>query len=173
MAIRRVTSVFALLAVALWLGGLIALGALAAPVVFSTVALPASADTMVIVFRRFDVVAMICAAILLGSEATRAFARFRFAAIDVTRAAASAAAAAAAVFQGTWVSPGIAALHAAGVIRGVGAKGAELSRMHDVAEWGGQAQVLLLGALVVLHVLSLSAEPRPDRVGGTVSAPST
>ena len=48
----------AILAVAVWLGGLAALGAVAAPVVFSRVPWPSSADAMTIVFRRFDAVAM-------------------------------------------------------------------------------------------------------------------
>ena len=68
----RILTIVALLAVAVWLGGLTALGAVAAPVVFSTVPWPSSADAMTIVFRRFDAVAMACAAIVLATEAARA-----------------------------------------------------------------------------------------------------
>ena len=64
-----ILAIVALLAVAVWLGGLTALGAVAAPVVFSTVPWPSSADAMSIVFRRFDAVAMACAAIVLATEA--------------------------------------------------------------------------------------------------------
>jgi len=71
---RRTLAIVALLAVAVWLGGLAALGAVAAPVVFSTVPWPSSADAMSIVFRRFDAVAMACAAIVLSTEAIRAVA---------------------------------------------------------------------------------------------------
>ena len=71
---RRTLAIVALLAVAVWLGGLVALGAVAAPVVFSTVPWPSSADAMSIVFRRFDAVAMACAAIVLATEAVRAVA---------------------------------------------------------------------------------------------------
>jgi hypothetical protein len=151
----RVASVVALIAIALWLGGLLVLGALVAPVVFSIVALPSAADAMVVVFRRFDRVAMMCAAVLLSVEAFRAVAGAptRFA---VWRGAASAFAALAAVFQGLWASPHIAALHAQGAVRGLGPSGAELARWHDLAEWTGQLQVVLLVALIALQVAAVS-----------------
>ena len=50
----RAPQLVALLAIAVWLGGLLALGAVVAPVVFSMVSMPASADAMTTVFRRFD-----------------------------------------------------------------------------------------------------------------------
>jgi hypothetical protein len=122
--------------------------------------MPASADAMVVVFRRFDAVAMTCGAIILSTEALRrAVPRVVFARADFARASVSVAAAAAAVFQGTRLSPRIAELHAAGVVRGLGAGGVELSRMHDLAESCGKVQVILLVTLVVLHVASLSLEP--------------
>ena len=52
-------------AIGVWLGGLVALGAIAAPVVFAIVPMPASADAMTVVFRRFDLVAMACAAVAI------------------------------------------------------------------------------------------------------------
>jgi len=66
MILRRVTGVVAMLAIALWLGGLIVLGTLVAPVIFSQVSMPWSADAMTVIFQRFDGVAMSCAAALLG-----------------------------------------------------------------------------------------------------------
>src|SRR5579862_7254791 len=113
MAIVRVVSVVALLAIAVWLGGLVALGALAAPVVFSVVSLPTAADAMTVVFRRFDLVAMTCAALILVCEAIRALGG-RLHRVDTVRVAACALAAAAAVVEGTQVSPRIAELHARG-----------------------------------------------------------
>lgn len=162
---RRVTASVSLVAVALWLGGLLALGAIVAPVVFSVVSMPSSADAMTIVFRRFDLIAMACAALVLASEAMRAVARVGFAPVDHARAAAGVVAAALAVFEGTHVSPRIAALHAGGAIRGLGAAGRELSHLHDIAELCGKTEVLLLVAIVVLHVVALTrggAGPRPS-----------
>lgn len=156
-AVCSATSAMALLAVSLWLGGLFALGAIAAPIVFRHMSFPANADAMIMVFQRFDLVAMSCAAIVLAAEAMRAAARLPFRPSDPMRAGLSALAGALAVLEGTHVSPRIAALHAAGAVRGVGVDGTELARLHDVAEWCGKAQALLLVAIVLFHVAALSA----------------
>jgi hypothetical protein len=154
MLLRRIVGSVAALAVAVWLGGLVALGAIAAPIVFTRVSMPWSADAMTAVFRRFDLVAMSCAAVLLATEAARAIARVPFARVDHARAALSAIAAGAAVYEGSSVAPRIADLHAAGVVRGAGPAGIELSRLHDLAETLGKAQVALLVGVVVLHVIT-------------------
>jgi hypothetical protein len=156
MALRRVVGTIGALAVALWLGGLVTLGVLVAPTIFSRVSMPWSADAMTVVFRRFDLVAMGCAAILLVTEAARAIARVRFSRADHARAGVSVLAAAAAVYEGTSISPRIAELHAAGVVRGMGPAGIELSRLHDLAESLGKAEVGLLVVVVVLQVLTMA-----------------
>jgi hypothetical protein len=161
--VQLALAVPALLAIAVWLGGLLALGAIAAPVVFTVVPAPWSADAMTTVFRRFDLLAMACAAVVLGAEAVRVAARFPFAASDSVRAGASALACALAVFEGTKVSPRIAALHGAGAIRGLGSDGMELARLHDIAEWCGKAQVMLLVGVVALHAVALSVASGPVR----------
>jgi putative copper export protein len=166
LVLRRATAVLGLLAVAVWLGGLLALGAIAAPVVFSMVAMPASADAMTVVFRRFDSAAMACAAVVMAAEATRSLARLRFARVDHVRAGASVLAAALAVFEGVRVSPRIAALHAGGAVRGLGDAGMELARLHDLAELCGKSEVVLLAVVVVAQVIALSAPQRDgDRRG--------
>jgi hypothetical protein len=156
---RRSLAIVALLAVSVWLGGLVALGAVAAPVVFSIVPWPSSADAMSVVFRRFDTVAMISAAIVLATEAARAVVRLPFGWLDHGRALASALAAGAAVIEGVAISPRIAALHAAGAIRGVDAPGLELAHLHNLAETCGKAELVLLAVVVALHVVALSRVP--------------
>jgi hypothetical protein len=111
---------------------------------------------MTIVFRRFDLVAMTCAAVVLATEAVRPMVRLPFDRLALARAGASLAAALAAVYEGVRVSPRIADLHAAGAIRGVDAAGIELARLHDVAEWCGKTELLLLVAVVALHVVASS-----------------
>jgi hypothetical protein len=160
----RVTGSVALLGAAVWLGGLVALGAIAAPVVFSVAPWPQSADAMTIVFRRFDVLAMACAAIVLAAEAVRAAARVSPTRLDMARTVVGVVAAGAAVAEGMVISPRIAALHAAGAIRGVGLGGAEMARLHDWAEACGQAEVVLLAAFIVLQALTLSYRERATRV---------
>jgi hypothetical protein len=135
--------------------------------------MPASADAMTVVFRRFDTVAMGCAAVVLASEATRVLLRVRFSrvgrtsgrytTVDHARAAASVVAAAVAVFEGTLVSPRIAALHAAGAIRGYQAAGKELARLHDIAELCGKVEVALLAAVIVMQAVALSSTRAPAR----------
>jgi uncharacterized membrane protein len=175
--VRRGTAVLALVAVAVWLGGLVVLGAIVAPTIFGQVSFPASADAMTLVFRRFDAVAMSCAAILLTTEALRALARVPFARIDHARAAAALLASAAAVMEGASVSPRIAALHAAGALRGRGADGLELDRLHHLAEMLGKAEVALLLLVIVLQVLSWPMTQRALRQhnvrGRLVDGPGT
>jgi hypothetical protein len=158
-AARAVAAVLESRAVALWLGGLVVLGALVAPVVFTRVTMPQSADAMVVVFRRFDAVAMTCAAVALAAEAVRAVGgRDRgttamLVQLDRARATALVLAAGAAVYEGTSLSPRIAALHAAGAVRGLGVPGIELSRLHDWAEACGKAELLLLATSLALDVI--------------------
>ena len=167
--LRLGVTVVSALAVAIWLGGLVALGAIAAPVVFSVVTMPQSADAMTLVFRRFDLVAMSCAAVALAAEATRAVARMPFARLDHLRAAVTTVAAILATYEGTNVSPRIAALHMSGAVRGLGPTGLELARLHDIAEACGKAEVLLLVAVVALQVISVAR--RPEVRGGSRSVP--
>jgi len=162
LAVRLTSSIAALLAAAVWLGGLVALGAVAAPIVFSHVPLPQSADAMSAVFRRFDAVAMTCAGLVVASEVARRLAGPRFTRLDCGRAFTSLLAAAAAVIEGGSLSPRIAALHAAGAVRDANAAGLELARLHDQAEALAKAEVTLLAIVVVLHVLSLSPAPPPQ-----------
>jgi hypothetical protein len=154
-ALRMVGSIVGCLAVALWLGGIVALGALVAPIVFTRVSMPQSADAMTLVFRRFDLMAMSCAAAALAAEALRA-ARAPLARLDRVRVGVLVLAAIAAVYEGTNVSPRIADLHASGAIRGVGIAGVELAKLHDVAEACGKAQLVLLVAVVALQVVTMT-----------------
>jgi uncharacterized membrane protein len=155
-AIRTGAAIASGLAVSVWLGGMVALGAITAPVVFSVTPMPQSADAMTIIFRRFDQVAMSCAALVLASEAVRAIARVPFRRLDQARAVVSVVAAGLTTYEGMNVSPRIADLHVAGAIRGVGVAGLELSRLHDVAELCGKTVVALLVALVVLQAVTAS-----------------
>jgi hypothetical protein len=158
----QVSALIALVAAAVWLGGLVVLGAVAAPTIFAVIAPPASAHAMTIVFRRFDSMAMSCAAIVLATEAIRPVFRLPFAPLDMARLLSAVAAAALAVLEGEKISPRIAELHFAGVARGVGDSGMELARWHDWAERCGQGQVLFLIAFIALHVMSLSRPIAPD-----------
>jgi uncharacterized membrane protein len=156
-ALPAIASVVGGLAVAVWLGGLLALGAIAAPLVFANVSFPQSADAMTLVFRRFDMVAMTCAAIAMASEAGKVATRVAFGRVDHLRAGLIVVAAILAVVEGTLVSPRIAALHGAGVMRGMGAAGETLSHLHDIAEALGKTELVLLAIVLGLLVVRPAA----------------
>ena len=161
------------IAASLWLGGLVALGAFAAPAVFGIVPAPWSADAMTVVFRRFDRLALTAAAVVLACEMVRA----RTGStppdrVDRARTGTALAAAALAAVVGGWASPRIADLHAAGAIRGVdaygvanqlAAQGAELDRVHHLAEWASQGEVVfLVGFLLLMNIPARAASVGPS-----------
>jgi len=153
LADPRLTSTVALVAITAWIGGLLALGAIVAPTVFAAVPFALAADTMAVVFARFDKVAMGAAAVVLATEAVRA--RGGVAVRDLLRVVVSVALAGMALAEGLWVTPTIASLHASGAVRGVGDAGQKLASTHALAEQLGKGQVLLAVALIALHVLTI------------------
>ena len=145
-----------LVALAVWAGGLLALGAVVAPIVFRVVPAPTGADAMTLVFRRFDVVAMACAVVALVAEAAFALRGGKVSRADQVRALCLTLAAALAITIGAWLSPGIADLHRAGAIRGIGEPGLALERLHHLAEALAKTEIALLFASFVLSVAKAS-----------------
>ena len=152
-AIRLAVQSLALLAAGVWLGGILVLGAIVAPIVFREVPAPTSADAMTLVFTTFDKLAMTCAAIVAVAEVVRLrIDPQKIDRVDVARLATIAIAGALAVVQGTWLSPAIVSLHASGAIRGLGPLGEKLDRIHAWSERCGKTESLLLIVLIVLLV---------------------
>jgi uncharacterized membrane protein len=160
MRASRGLSIVALVAIAFWVGGMLTLGAIVAPIVFGMVPAPTSADAMTVVFRRFDKVAIACVAIVLLTEVGQAMVRKPLLRIDVARASLSVVGGALVVWQALVVSPRIEALHRAGAIRGFGDLGLELEAAHKLAELGGKTQAVIAIALIALHVLGAGAARR-------------
>ncbi len=153
----RLTSTLALIAAAVWLGGMLALGAIVAPIVFTMIPRPEAADAMTAVFQRFDFVAVGCVAVILATEAWRAMGKGpgRVGRLDLARMITGALGAVLVLTEALWITPAIVALHHAGALRGLGPAGLELDRMHDLAETCGKAQTVFALALIVLHVVTL------------------
>jgi hypothetical protein len=149
--------VVATLALVPWLGGLVTLGAIVAPIVFRTVPAPTSADAMTLVFRRFDAVAVVCGVLLLLVELARVVWGPRPERRDGLRALAVVLLSAAAVYQASMVSPQIALLHEAGALRGLGEAGRTLNAIHRVAEIMGKVQVMLGVVVLVLNAQTMKA----------------
>ncbi len=154
----RIATAASSLAAAVWLGGILVLGAIVAPIVFHEVPAPTSADAMTHVFLRFDRVALVALAVVGVAEAVAAAAAPPRTRLERLRLAAGALAGVLALVQATWLSPTIADLHAAGAIRGVGALGAALEVAHGRSEACGKSEVFLLVAF-----LGLTAFRRFDR----------
>lgn len=142
-----------LLALVPWMGGLAVLGAIVAPTVFHIVPAPASADAMTVVFRRFDAIAISCAVVCLVAEALLALRGGKPLRLDLARGAAVVGAAGCAIAVGAWLSPAIQQLHRDGAVRGFGAAGEELERLHRIAESVSKVELTLLLVVLVLAVL--------------------
>jgi putative copper export protein len=158
---QRIATAVGIIAAGAWLGGLATLGAVVAPIVFRNVPAPTSADAMTLVFRRWDKVAIACAALVLLAEGARAVLRAPVRRVDLARIALAGLAAGLALWTGLSLSPHVEALHRAGAIRGLGPDGLELEAVHRVAEASGKGQVYALLAVLVLYALSPGeAKPR-------------
>jgi hypothetical protein len=154
----RVTQLAAL---AVWGGGLVTLGAIVAPAVFSIVPPPSSADAMTVVFQRFDRVAIACAVVALLTEALLVFRGGRIRLADVARGVAIALATCLAIGIAVWLSPAIADLHRGGAIRGVDEGGLALHRLHRFAEALAKAELASLA--VGFGLAAVRAAPRGMR----------
>jgi putative copper export protein len=155
-----------LLAIAIWLGGLTTLGAVVAPLVFGIVPAPFGADAMTAVFRRYDSVAIACAAVVLVVEAAHARLRTPLLRRDLVRAGLGVVAATLAIVEATTISPHIERLHREGAIRGLGAAGIELDSVHHVAESLAKSELMLLAAVLVLHAIGRGRAGEPVRSPG-------
>jgi putative copper export protein len=174
--LERGAAVVAVVALSIWVGGLVALGACAAPIVFKVVPAPLSGDAMGAVFRRFDGLAIGAAVVVLGCEAVRMWVREGPATrTERLRAALVVVAAALAIYGGVKLSPSIVALHASGAVRGFGEGGRELEALHEQAEGVAKAEVfmgLLLLGLQITTLRSLNTPtdpPKPARPNTSAS----
>jgi hypothetical protein len=163
-AADRVAAALAVLAAGVIVGGMVALGACAAPFVFRLTPPPFNGDAMAAAFARFDRIAIALSALLLACEVVRTFVGGRRGRTLGARARrlSGVLLAMAVAYVATTLTPRIAELHKGGASRGVGDAGQELDRVHKRAEAVGKAEVGLAVALVLLHVLTLRARRPAD-----------
>jgi hypothetical protein len=159
----RIATTVAVLATGGWIGGLVALGACAAPFVFRLTPAPFSGDAMGAAFARFDQIAIGASAAVLAAEIVRTWAgrgRRPGPAARLRRIVAVVMAMGAA-YGGLVLTPRILELHRAGVRRGFGPEGDDLERVHVRAERVGKAEVALGALLIGLHVFTIGVR-RPE-----------
>lgn len=160
----RIAACVAAVAAGVLPGGLVALGACAAPFVFRLTPAPWSGDAMGAAFARFDRIALACVGAVLFAEIVRTWLARRRRSRQMlprVRRIAAVLLAGAVAYQGMVVTPAIMGLHRAGAERGVGDAGQRLESVHARASALGRAEAALAIAVVVLHILTLS-RPRPE-----------
>lgn len=164
--IERAATITAVSALGLWMGGLVALGACAAPLVFELTPYPFSAQAMGAVFARFDGIAIACSLVVLGAEVARTVVALRSresrGVWSRLRRYLAIALAAGAVYSGLRLTPEILRLHEEGARRGVGEDGAALEALHGQAELIAKIIVPLALVLIALHVATLRAPGEED-----------
>jgi Domain of unknown function (DUF4149) len=164
--LERIAAIVTVIALAVWIGGIIALGACAAPIVFGMVPAPWSGDAMGAVFLRFDALAIASSIVVLACEGLRIWLRpGRATPRERARGPIAIVAALSAIYVGVWLSPAIVSLHAAGAVRGLGTGGKELERLHQLAETLGKIEVVSGLLLIVLAIVTL--EERREEAGST------
>ncbi len=176
MSVLRIVLAMQAICVAIWLGGLVVIGAIVAPTVFGMVPAPASADAMTVVFERFDRVAMTAALLALLCEVAGAKLRRDSSLLDLARGLFLCLMAALAILEGVLFSPEIADLHRRGAIRGAGELGGRLETVHVRAEVASKAQLALgmafFGLLVAPAPEPSRPRPTPPSLPGDEPEPS-
>jgi hypothetical protein len=155
---EKAAATVAVMALGLWFGGMIALGACAAPFVFEMTPYPWSGKAMGAAFQRFDGIAMGCAVVVLGCEVVRTLLTLRRRDgvwIARIRRYLAILAAGCAIYGGMILSPRIVRMHEEGVRRNVGPEGLQLEAVHKQAELVAKVAVVLALALIALHVFTL------------------
>jgi hypothetical protein len=157
-------AIAAVIATGSWAGGMVAMGACAAPMVFQHVPAPLSGMAMGAAFARFDGLAIGCAVVLLGAELVRtllSLRRRRGVVLGRLRRYGALLLASGTVYTGAVLTPTILRLYEQGARRNVGADGSELERIHNLAETIGKVSLPLALAVIALHVVTL-VRGRPD-----------
>lgn len=169
----RIAATVAALSAGVFVGGMVALGACAAPFVFRLTPAPFSGDAMGAAFARFGQIALGASVLILGGEVVRTWAsgkRGRTIGARVRRIAGILLAVLTA-YVGLTLTPRINQMHRAGVIRDESPEGQALERTHKQAEMVGKVEVALGIVLVFLHVLTLPARRPSDEEEEEAVAP--
>lgn len=161
--VERVGTTVGVLAAGLYIGGLIALGACAAPAVFRLTPSPFSGEAMGAAFARFDQIAVGASVVVLGSEIARTWAGGLSGRTTLARIRRMSAIfmAFAAAYVGLALTPRIIELHRNGVRRDETAEGRVLESIHRRAESTGKAGLVCAVAFVGLSIFTLRVR-RPD-----------
>jgi hypothetical protein len=180
--IERVAVTLAVVSLALVAGGLVALGACAAPFVFRLTPAPFSGQAMGAAFMRFDRIALAASCVVLAVEMLRTWIdrRQRPSVVSRVRRFAAIVFAGCVAYSGMSLSPAIVDLYASGARRDAaagaapdgaqGPKNAELDAIHQRASQIAKIEVAAALVAALLHVWTVRCR-RPDEDDDEVLAP--
>lgn len=164
---ERAAATVAVTAAGLWVGGLLALGACAAPAVFRLTPAPHAGFAMGAAFASFDRIAIGCGVVMLGCEVARTLLQrgSRHGVVVRIRRYVAIVMALGAAYTGAHLTPSIQALHAQGARRDEGLDGQRLQALHTQAEVIGKGLMPLALVVIALHLYTLrSREEHEDEL---------
>jgi hypothetical protein len=170
----RAAAVVAVLSAGVYVGGLVALGACAAPMVFRLTPTPFSGDAMGAAFARFDQIAIGASVLALAAEVARTWAGGRAGRTVAARIRRSCTIfmAVSVAYVGLALTPRIIELHRAGVQRDASPEGQVLEAVHRRAELFGRIGIFFGVALVGLSVFTIrQGRPEDEDDGEQAFAP--
>jgi hypothetical protein len=144
----------ATLALALWIGGLVALGAFAAPTIFHALELEVAGTVMGTIFVRFHRMVLVLGVIFGVAEAVRVVLERERGVLRWARLVLGMSLVAVALVSSLWITPGIFELFAAGGRPGAGPEGETLDRLHRLSSALGKVAVVYAAAWIALGVLA-------------------
>ncbi|MRG96921.1 DUF4149 domain-containing protein [Polyangium spumosum] len=161
--VDRVAALVAVLAGGVYIGGMVALGACAAPAVFALAPAPFSGNAMGAAFARFDKIALGAALCVLAAEVARTVAARRRGRTILSRLRRSCTLfmAVSAAYVGLSLTPRINDLHRQGVRRDGTPQGQVLELVHQRAELFGKIGTGMALGLVALTIFTIQPR-RPD-----------
>jgi hypothetical protein len=165
-ALDRVAAAAGVTAAGLILGGMLALGAAAAPAVFALTPRPSSGYAMGLAFTRFGQIALgaACAGLLIEVARALLHRRAPQRPWDRVRRLVAIGLAGCAATMAFNLTPEIRRLHESGAVRGEGEQGMLLEATHRRAELVGKLESGLALGLIFLHVLTLRGRTEEEEV---------
>jgi len=161
VSISVAAETIATFAVVPWLGGLVALGAFAAPRVFGILDRETAGSVMGPIFRNFDTLVIVAATVFAAAEIARVVAVGARGWLARARVAAGAALVACGLMSALWLGPQIAEAFDAGVRRDhTSDAGRAMDIAHSRAELAGKTAILLGAIWLALGVAARRTENR-------------
>lgn len=157
-----VAEVVATLCVALWLGGMLALGAFAAPEVFGQLERDVAGSVMGTIFAKFDRMVLVLACVLIAAEGVRVFIDGARGKLALARLASMVLLIGLALTSALWLGPSINELFAQGVRRGVDEAGADMERLHNLATTLGKVAMVFATAWIALGIVAHRRAAQPS-----------